>query len=112
MSLGNGFKKTEAEEFLDSDAGKNSAIINFMTSSGEGAIENPFSQRDIDIVKQVKGMSGSKIKENDVTGYSAKMTNSHKKDDVSILKKQTWTILKKEKASTQMTINYIKKSSR
>ncbi|PHK48519.1 ABC transporter permease [Staphylococcus edaphicus] len=89
MSLGNGFKKTAADEFSDSGAGKNSAIINFMTSSGEGAKENPFSQQDIDIVKQVNGVSSAKIKENDDTGYSAKMTNPQKKGDVSILKKAT-----------------------
>ena len=53
MSLGNGFKQTAADEFSDSGAGKNSAIISFMTSNGEGAKDNPFSQQDIDVVKQV-----------------------------------------------------------
>ncbi|PTH05079.1 ABC transporter permease, partial [Staphylococcus capitis] len=78
MSLGNGFKKTAADEFSDSGAGKNSAIISFMTSSGEGTKENPFTQQDIDIVKQMNGVSDAKIKENEDTGYSAKMTNSQK----------------------------------
>lgn len=87
MSLGNGFKKTAADEFSDTGAGKNSAIINFMTSSGEGAKDNPFSQQDIDVVKQVNGVTDAKIKESDDTGYSAKMTNAQKKGDISILKK-------------------------
>ncbi|WP_436860859.1 ABC transporter permease [Staphylococcus caeli] len=89
MSLGNGFKKTAADEFSDSGAGKNSAIISFMTSSGEGAKENPFTQQDIDMIKQKNGVSDAKIKENDDTGYSAKMTNAQKKGDISILKKKT-----------------------
>lgn len=89
MSLGNGFKKTAADEFSDSGADKNSAIISFMTSSGEGAKDNPFTQQDIDIVKQMNGVSDAKIKENEDTGYSAKMTNSQKKGDISILKKST-----------------------
>lgn len=87
MSLGNGFKKTAADGFSDSGAGKNSAIISFMTSSGEVAKENPFSQQDIDVVKQVNGVSNVKIKENEDTGYSAKITNPQKKSEVSILKK-------------------------
>lgn len=91
MSLGNGFKKTAADEFSDSGAGKNSAIISFMTSSGESAKNNPFSQQDIGIVKQIDGVSDAKIKENEDQGYSAKMTNPQKKGDISILKKDEVT---------------------
>lgn len=87
MSLGNGFKKTAADEFSDSGAGKNSALISFMTSSGESAKNNPFSQQDIGIVKQIDGVSDAKIKETEDQGYSAKMTNPQKKGDISILKK-------------------------
>lgn len=91
MSLGNGFKKTAADEFSDSGAGKNSALISFMTSSGESAKNNPFSQQDIGIVKQIDGVSDAKIKETEDQGYSAKMTNPQKKGDVSILKKDEVT---------------------
>lgn len=87
MSLGNGFKKTAADEFSDSGAGKNSALISFMTSSGKSAKNNPFSQQDIGIVKQIDGVSDAKIKETEDQGYSAKMTNPQKKGDISILKK-------------------------
>ncbi|WP_426704550.1 ABC transporter permease [Staphylococcus shinii] len=87
MSLGNGFKKTAADEFSDSGAGKNPALISFMTSSGESAKNNPFSQQDIGIVKQIVGVSDAKIKETEDQGYSAKMTNPQKKGDISILKK-------------------------
>ncbi|MRF37192.1 FtsX-like permease family protein [Staphylococcus sp. KY49P] len=91
MSLGNGFKKTAADEFSDSGAGKNSALISFMTNSGESAKNNPFSQQDIGIVKQIDGVSDAKIKETEDQGYSAKMTNPQKKGDISILKKDEVT---------------------
>ncbi|MGW7900607.1 ABC transporter permease [Staphylococcus shinii] len=91
MSLGNGFKKTAADEFSDSGAGENSALISFMTSSGESAKNNPFSQQDIGIVKQIDGVSDAKIKETEDQGYSAKMTNPQKKGDISILKKDEVT---------------------
>lgn len=97
MSLGNGFKKTAADEFSDSGAGKNSAIISFMTSSGESAKDNPFSQQDIGIVKQIDGVSDAKIKENEDQGYSAKMTNPQKKGDISIMKKDEKTSPEKGK---------------
>ncbi|MGW7976912.1 FtsX-like permease family protein [Staphylococcus xylosus] len=91
MSLGNGFKKTAADEFSDSGAGKNSAIISFMTGNGESAKNNPFSQQDIGIVKQIDGVSDAEIKETEDQGYSAKMTNPQKKGDISILKKDEVT---------------------
>nr|WP_242440424.1 ABC transporter permease [Staphylococcus aureus] len=97
MSLGNGFKKTAADEFSDSGAGKNDAIISFMTNNGGSVKNNPFSQQDIDIVKQVSGVSDAKVKENDNTGYSTKITNVQKKIDVSILKKSTVSHIEKGK---------------
>ncbi|MEB7754355.1 ABC transporter permease [Staphylococcus xylosus] len=97
MSLGNGFKKTAADEFSDSGAGKNSALISFMTSSGESAKNNPFSQQDIGIVKQIDGVSDAKVKETEDQGYSAKMTNPQKKGDISILKKDEVTSLEEGK---------------
>lgn len=62
-----------------------------MTSSGESAKNNPFSQQDIGIVKQIDGVSDAKIKETEDQGYSAKMTNPQKKGDISILKKDEVT---------------------
>lgn len=97
MSLGNGFKKTAADEFSDSGAGENSALISFMTSSGESAKNNPFSQQDIGIVKQIDGVSDAKVKETEDQGYSAKMTNPQKKGDISILKKDEVTSLEEGK---------------
>ncbi|SHD23355.1 ABC transporter permease [Staphylococcus aureus] len=97
MSLGNGFKKSAADEFSDSGAGKNVAMISFMTNNGEAVKNNPFSQQDIDIVKQVSGVSNAKIKENENQGYSAKITNAQKKIDVSILKKSTMNSSEKGK---------------
>lgn len=89
MSLGNGFKKTASEEFSGSGAGKSNAIISYMTNNGEGAKNNPFSQQDIDIVKQIDGIADAKIKESDDQGYSAKATNFQKKSDISIFKKSS-----------------------
>ncbi|GGB83119.1 MULTISPECIES: ABC transporter permease [Staphylococcus] len=91
MSLGNGFKQTASEQFEDTGAGKDSATVNYMKSDGEGAKENPFSQQDIDIAKQVNGVTDAKIKETEDQGYSAKMTNAQKKGDISILKKKEMT---------------------
>lgn len=88
MSLGNGFKKTAAEQFSDSGAGKNSVVISFMTSSGEKVKDNPFNQEDINIAKQIDGVSGAKIKESKDQSYSAKMTNSQKNGNINILKKK------------------------
>lgn len=89
MSLGNGFKKTASDQFSDSGAGKNSAVISFMTSSGEKVKNNPFSQEDINIAKQINGVSGAKIKESKDQSYSAKMTNPQKNGDINILKKKS-----------------------
>ncbi|MEB8103849.1 ABC transporter permease, partial [Staphylococcus xylosus] len=57
----------------------------------ESAKNNPFSQQDIGIVKQIDGVSDAKIKETEDQGYSAKMTNPQKKGDISILKKDEVT---------------------
>src|SRR5699024_4630958 len=91
MSLGNGFKQTASEQFEDTCAGKDSATVNYMKSDGEGAKENPFSQKDIDIAKQVNGVTDAKIKETEDKSYSAKMTNAQKKGNISNLKKKEMT---------------------
>lgn len=89
MSLGNGFKKTASEEFEDTGAGKNSANISFMSNDMEGVKTNPFSQQDLNLIKQVDGVSDASVKETDDEGFSAKITNSQKHGDISIMKKET-----------------------
>lgn len=87
MSLGNGFKKTVADEFADTGASKGQAMISFMPENMEGSKENPFDKQDIELVKQIDGVTDAKIKEDDSQSYGAKMTNSQKQYDINIFKK-------------------------
>lgn len=87
MSLGNGFKKTAADEFADTGASKGQAMISFMPENMEGSKENPFDKQDIELVKQIDGVTDAKIKEDDSQSYGAKMTNSQKQSDINIFKK-------------------------
>lgn len=87
MSLGNGFKKTASDEFADTGASKGQAMISFMPENMEGSKENPFDKQDIDLVKQIDGVTDAKIKEDDSQSYGVKMTNSQKQTDINIFKK-------------------------
>ncbi|WP_436867294.1 ABC transporter permease [Mammaliicoccus sciuri] len=87
MSLGNGFKKTASDEFADTGASKGQAMISFMPENMEGSKENPFDKQDIELVKQIDGVTDAKIKEDDSQSYGAKMTNSQKQSDINIFKK-------------------------
>ncbi len=87
MSLGNGFKKTASDEFADTGASKGQAMISFMPENMEASKENPFDKQDIDLVKQIDGVTDAKIKEDDSQSYGAKMTNSQKQSDINIFKK-------------------------
>ncbi|WP_436858674.1 ABC transporter permease [Mammaliicoccus sciuri] len=87
MSLGNGFKKTASDEFADTGASKGQAMISFIPENMEGSKENPFDKQDIDLVKQIDGVTDAKIKEDDSQSYGAKMTNSQKQSDINIFKK-------------------------
>lgn len=87
MSLGNGFKKTASDEFSDTGASKGQAMISFMPENMEGSKENPFDKQDIDLVKQIDGVTDAKIIEDDSQSYGAKMTNSQKQSDINIFKK-------------------------
>ncbi|MBU6087820.1 ABC transporter permease [Mammaliicoccus sciuri] len=87
MSLGNGFKKTAADEFADTGASKGQAMISFMPENMEGSKENPFDKQDIELVKQIDGVTDAKIKEDDSQSYGAKMSNSQKQYDINIFKK-------------------------
>ncbi|MGO2093760.1 MAG: ABC transporter permease [Mammaliicoccus sciuri] len=87
MSLGNGFKKTASDEFADTGASKGQAMISFMPENMEGSKENPFDKQDIELVKQIDGITDAKIKEDDSQSYGAKMTNSQKQSDINIFKK-------------------------
>lgn len=87
MSLGNGFKKTASDEFSDTGASKGQVMISFMPENMEGSKENPFDKQDIELVKQIDGVTDAKIKEDDSQSYGAKMTNSQKQSDINIFKK-------------------------
>ncbi|MCE5042024.1 ABC transporter permease, partial [Mammaliicoccus sciuri] len=87
MSLGNGFKKTASDEFADTGASKGQAMISFMPENMEGSKENPFDKQDIELVKQIDGVTDAKIKEDDSQSYGAKMTNSQKQSGINIFKK-------------------------
>lgn len=87
MSLGNGFKKTASDEFADTGASKGQAMISFMPENMEGSKENPFDKQDIELLKQIDGVTDAKIKEDDSQSYGAKMTNSQKQSDINIFKK-------------------------
>ncbi|WP_305808842.1 ABC transporter permease [Staphylococcus epidermidis] len=86
MSLGNGFKKSTTEEFDDAGAGKNQASISYMTQDMSAPKDNPFKQEDISIVEQVKGVKNAKIKESEDSTYSAKVTNTHGRGEISLKK--------------------------
>lgn len=86
MSLGNGFKKLTTEEFDDAGAGKNQASISYMTQDMSAPKDNPFKQEDISVVEQVKGVKNAKIKESEDNTYSAKVTNTHGRGEISLKK--------------------------
>lgn len=91
MSLGNGFKKTATDEFSKSGISKDSALITYFTESGEAVKKNPFSQQDIDIARQVDGITEAKIKIDDKQSFTVKATNINNSDeptiDLSVAKK-------------------------
>ncbi|MCD8824714.1 ABC transporter permease [Mammaliicoccus sciuri] len=101
MSLGNGFKKTAADEFADTGASKGQAMISFMPENMEGSKENPFDKQDIELVKQIDGVTDAKIKEDDSQSYGAKMTNSQKQSDINIFKKDLVNNASEGKGFTQ-----------
>ncbi|MCJ1764793.1 ABC transporter permease [Mammaliicoccus sciuri] len=101
MSLGNGFKKTASDEFADTGASKGQAMISFMPENMEGSKENPFDKQDIDLVKQIDGVTDAKIKEDDSQSYGAKMTNSQKQSDINIFKKDYVDNVSEGKGFTQ-----------
>ncbi len=101
MSLGNGFKKTAADEFADTGASKGQAMISFMPENMEGSKENPFDKQDIELVKQIDGVTDAKIKEDDSQSYGAKMTNSQKQSDINIFKKDLVDNVSEGKGFTQ-----------
>ncbi|HDK4137095.1 TPA: ABC transporter permease [Staphylococcus aureus] len=88
MSLGNGFKKTAADQFSDAGAGKQEALSSFTFKVDEKIKKYPFNQRDIELVNQVDGVLDAKLKENKEEGIEATITNVQKKSDIFIIKKQ------------------------
>ncbi|MDS1011606.1 ABC transporter permease [Staphylococcus epidermidis] len=86
MALGNGFKKTTNEQFDDAGAGKDQAMITYMTEDMSAPKDNPFKQEDLSVVEQVKGVKSAKVKESEDSTYAAKITNTHGSGDVDLKK--------------------------
>ncbi|MCD9066871.1 ABC transporter permease [Staphylococcus pasteuri] len=86
MALGNGFKKTTNEQFDDAGAGKDQAMITYMTEDMSAPKDNPFKQEDLSVVEQVKGVKSAKVKESKDSTYAAKITNTHGSGDVDLKK--------------------------
>ncbi|MBF7025526.1 ABC transporter permease [Staphylococcus kloosii] len=84
MSLGNGFKKIATDEFSKSGISKDSALIAYFTESGEISKKNPFTQQDIDIAKQVDGVTEAKIKIDDKQSFTVKATNIMNNEEPNI----------------------------
>ncbi|MCO4351554.1 ABC transporter permease [Staphylococcus agnetis] len=88
MSLGNGFKETANKQFNDAGASKSTVLIDYTDNQiAEGkapANTQPFTTSDIDLVKQVKGVQGAKLKKNNQEGLSSKARTINKKSDVKI----------------------------
>lgn len=113
MSLGNGFKKTATDEFSKSGISKDSALIEYLTESGEAAQKNPFSRQDIDIAKQVDGVTEAKIKIDDNQSYNVKATNIMNKAepilDLSVATKKKVEKTKQGKGFSTLDNNLRKK---
>ena len=72
-----------------------------MLFRSEAPKNNPFKQEDISVVEQIKGVKSAKIKEDDDSTYSAKITNSHGGGDVSLKKQNELTDVDKGKGFTK-----------
>lgn len=87
MALGNGFKKTASEQFSDSGASKDTALISFMQSMDADIKTDPFSPSDIQLAEREKGVEKAQIKKDKDQAFSAKVTNSRKNGDANIYAK-------------------------
>src|SRR5699024_11506805 len=53
--------------------------------------KNHFDKKDMDMVKQIKGVKNVKIKKDKNQSYSAKLTNAQKQQNVNIIKKEQFS---------------------
>ena len=90
MSLGNGFKKTASEQFSDSGASKDAAIINFIPTGYSNEKTDPFSPNDIQTAERVDGVASAHKKEDKNQSFQAKMTNSQHHGDLNVYKKNSY----------------------
>ncbi|HGN7262204.1 ABC transporter permease [Staphylococcus agnetis] len=88
MSLGNGFKETANKQFNDAGASKNTVLIDYIDNqAAEGKSPTnttPFTDSDLGLVKQVKGVQDAKLKKNDQDGLSSEARSVNKKYDITI----------------------------
>ncbi|MHD0396805.1 ABC transporter permease [Staphylococcus simulans] len=90
MSLGNGFKKTANEQFSDSGASKDTALISFMQSMDAENQIDPFTPSDIQLAEREKGVDKAQIKDDKNQAFSAKVTNSQKHSDANVYAKDQY----------------------
>ena len=90
MSLGNGFKKTASEQFSDSGASKDAAIINFIPTGDSNEKTDPFSSNDIQTAERVDGVASAHKKEDKNQSFQAKITNSQHHGDLNVYKKNSY----------------------
>ncbi|REI08959.1 ABC transporter permease [Staphylococcus felis] len=91
MSLGNGFKQTANKQFSDAGASKDAALISFAANNFDNPNPEPFTDADIDLAKQVDGVTDARIKADDTFGLSSEAEIPKKKTDISIVKQKEVT---------------------
>ncbi len=89
MSLGNGFKKTANEQFSDAGAAKDTALVSFMPDDFEPIKDSPFTETEIDIARQVKGVQDASIKEDESSGLISEAKTVSKKTDIAVVKSES-----------------------
>lgn len=91
MALGNGFKKTANEQFSDSGASKDAALISFMQSTDADIKTEPFAPSDIQLAEREKGVEKAQIKKDKDQAFTAKVTNSRKNGKANIYVKDQFS---------------------
>lgn len=91
MALGNGFKKTANEQFSDSGASKDAALISFMQSTDADIKTEPFAPSDIQLAEREKGVEKAQIKKDKDQAFTAKVTNSRKNGNANIYVKDQFS---------------------
>lgn len=91
MALGNGFKKTANEQFSDSGASKDAALISFMQSTDADIKTEPFAPSDIRLAEREKGVEKAQIKKDKNQAFTAKVMNSRKNGNANIYVKDQFS---------------------